>query len=1032
MSLGGESARYVACSCSRVGSWEDRFVVALTSRMHVYWHSPFADLLQTLGVYLTNEDDVKRGRAVSFLSTVLTASPELVTTPEHMHHLAEFFTSRLMDWVALRGALEGCEALLGVGTSGGANGAGVGLSEVDGVEMLRTISDGVYVRSLAARDRSLVFTIVRKLVERAGLAALDAEVDLAEMMVVSMDGEKDPGCLLDAFQAAQSVLRLFMGLDRGANGGLDVVTSVHVDMMRNAEDEMFDILSCYFPISFEPREDSARRITREDLAWALEETLLLWPGFYAAVLDMAEEKLGSIVKQAKMDSLRIIRRLCGVAKGREVVARERRRVWAMIRQEVMKGTMGPPGGEASGPDGGHDAHDAHGVNSIARHCLAACLGVPGVEREVLGDVVVGDCMACLHAPPGAAEVAEEAFRRQADLVRSTAVIFSALALTGGRVWQEAVATYAGEILAVCSGGDESMVQVSFSLLLLHSLLSGAKCVVEDRFIDGGKWSDVIRRIQGIAVSFADDLPSVDPKDDVFETLPGSDSSAVAFSTSSTAIFAKLKLCEALVCGSPFADTWNEDSIRSLVVDCVEVMLSEHEGLASGARRVLERMSFSTTGVRYGARHVALGVLLDHLGAASTDAVHRIFLFLGSACREDLSLRAVVLDETCSRSRSLVDLARGLVTLEGELREDSGDVPVIPEEVAALEAILARAPAEECPRGEDESLARAAFYICRRMTPDDQRRLTALGEELHVNGALLGCILGLHPEVVLDHSDMLPRLVAEMTSSSMSSKGDTIARLVSGAIASIANKIAEDNPTLVVDGVNALATASRWEAVEELMNALAKQAGAALDDVLGQVISAKQYSALQYLISPRSSGTSGAPWISTDSHATVAFLWQQKAYTKAKQCLMDGEPRKDAIIQLISGLPPALVRTDKHFVCVTVCGFLESTTGSETLVEDPIVERILRVFKDNGLVALPGTSERLGCILPALLDIAVRAHRTGSRQAALECLANISTDIPYQKIHPHRRAIIKTVTAASDDNKRAVRAVAVRCRALFET
>ena len=38
VSLGGESARYVACSCSRVGSWEDRFVVALTSRMHVYWH----------------------------------------------------------------------------------------------------------------------------------------------------------------------------------------------------------------------------------------------------------------------------------------------------------------------------------------------------------------------------------------------------------------------------------------------------------------------------------------------------------------------------------------------------------------------------------------------------------------------------------------------------------------------------------------------------------------------------------------------------------------------------------------------------------------------------------------------------------------------------------------------------------------------------------------------------------------------------------------------------------------------------------
>jgi hypothetical protein len=96
---------------------------------------------------------------------------------------------------------------------------GVGLSEADAVDMLRTISDGVYVRSLAAKDRSLVFAIVRKLVERAGLAALDAEVDLAEMMVVSMDGEKDPGCLLDAFHAAQSVLRLFSGLESRGGWG---------------------------------------------------------------------------------------------------------------------------------------------------------------------------------------------------------------------------------------------------------------------------------------------------------------------------------------------------------------------------------------------------------------------------------------------------------------------------------------------------------------------------------------------------------------------------------------------------------------------------------------------------------------------------------------------------------------------------------------------------------------------------------------------------------------------------------------------
>ena len=994
-----------------------------------------------LGVYLTNEDDVKRTRAVSFLSTVLTTSPELVTTPESMHHLAEFFTSRLMDWVALRGALEGCEALLGLGASGGLYGeaAALGLSEVDAVEMLRTISDGVYVRSLAAKDRSLVFTIVRKLVERAGPAALDAGVDLAEMMVVSMDGEKDPGCLLDAFHAAQSVLRVFLRLEKGADGGTDVMgRSVHVDMMRNAEDEMFDILACYFPVSFEPQEDSKRRITRDDLAGALEETLLLWPGFYAAVLDMAEEKLGSIVKQAKVDSLRLIRGLCEVDKGREVVARERRRVWAMMRQEVMKETIWLPELETTDRAGDYGVD---GEMSAALCCLAACLGVPGVEREVLGDVMVGDCMSCLQSASGAADVADEAFRRQAEMVRSTAVIFRAVAMIGGRVWQEVVVTYAGDILA-CTGGDVS-VHVCFSLILLYSLVAGVR-VVEDDFIQGGGGSDVIRQIREVAVSFAEDLP-VDPHD-VLQRFRGGDSTAATFATATTIVAAKLKLCEALVCGSVFADTWNEGNIGSLVVDCTRVMLCEHDVLASEARRALERMCASVTFSSANGRHVALSVLLDHLGAASTtqDASHRIFLFLGSACREDTSLRAVVLREACSQCQSLLDLARGLVTLEGELRVDSGDMPAIPEEVAALETILARASAEEHPHVDDESLARAAFYICRRMSPDAQMRLNALenirAALMHVNGALLGCILGLHPQVVIEHAEMFPDLVlklSELSSSSMIprwSLDGTIARLSSCAIASIANKTAEANSAMVLDGVTALSEVYRWDVVEEVMNALAKQAGAVLEDVLRLVILAKQYSALRYLISPRSSGTgtSFAPWISTDSHATVAFLWQQKAYTKAKQCLLEGRPGGDAIIHLISGLPPSLVRTDKHFVCGEVCSFLDSNTGSETPMEDAILERILRVFNDNGLIALPETSERLGRILPTVLDIALRAQHAGSRQAALECLVKIAADVPYQKIHPYRRAIIKTVTAASDDNKRAVRAVAVRCRALFDT
>ena len=1095
-------------------------------------------LLQTLGPYLTHEDDVKRTRAITLLSRVLMAAPGLVTNPLELHHLAEFYTSRLMDWPALRGALEGCVVLAdfvdedGDGSDGDAvrrqaaarsgntstnastnasanannNGekaafAGLNagffgprktparrpptagqatrlppqaprllppplrLCDHDAVALLTTIADSVYVRSLAAHDRSLVFTLISKLVTAYGDVALSAEVDLAELMVVSMDGEKDPGCLFDAFQALQAVCGAFCRLEE---------RDVALEMMRRAEEELFDVLACYFPVSFEPKERSARGITREDLAGGLEGCLLAWPGFYEDALDMVEEKMGSIVKRAKVDSMRLLAGLCARSGGVAGIGNASpRRVWSMLRGDVV----GAGECQFFGKD-----------HPIVLSTLAQCLagngrneGNEGLGREVLGDVVVGDCMSCLDPDvEGYSESTEgAAFERQVGLTRSTALIFRACALAGGPVWRRAVEKHAMSLaeLFLYHVRSTNVPQMCFTLLLLYALLadvgqlSGSADCATTKKMD--EWGNAIRCAHDVLCTFvvmhasiwgaevgADDplawTVTTGECSFVWPTDPSEYNFAVLLATSARSL-------DAISC---FDDMWVEAEVPAYVLACSKVMRVDHEGVAAVARCALENVCASSYGRRHDVTKNTVDLLLQELGggdgggdgggngggngdgtALPRSVMDAIFHFLASVCVEDgergPSRRPAVLKELRERLTSADDLARGLVILEGE-----PDSVACAEEVAVLEEILTRVAASGSPDSHDShdspdetdaNVSRASFGVCKRMTREDQRRvlrdrLATLGNG-RCDSALLGCVLGLYPDVAADHRGLLRALVTLST-------GTKTSELARYAAASVANKTAATDPDGVLEALDALIASlpeGEPHSVEVFLNALAKQGGDVIEGALQRVVAAGRSAALRSLVgSPADTDASSRTdaYISAQSHATVAFLWEQKAYTKAKRCLMSVEAdHTAALVHLIAGLPPALVRTDKACVCAQLCAFLErmSLDNERALladvgVDEQSLERVLRVF--GGLIALPETAERVGAFLPVLLHLVLHARYAGARQAALDCLAQIARDIPYQTIHPHRRAIVKTVVAACDDRKRAVRATAVSCRELY--
>lgn len=101
-----------------------------------------------------------------------------------------------------------------------------------------------------------------------------------------MDGERDPRNLLFLFDFLPTFMK-----------------SVPVGHL---VDEMFDVISCYYPIDFHPSPDDPAAVTRDDLAKALTPCLCAIPEFGEQCLVLLIEKLDSSLRLAKLDSLKLL------------------------------------------------------------------------------------------------------------------------------------------------------------------------------------------------------------------------------------------------------------------------------------------------------------------------------------------------------------------------------------------------------------------------------------------------------------------------------------------------------------------------------------------------------------------------------------------------------------------------------------------------------------------------------------------------------------------------------------------------------
>ncbi|KAJ1342315.1 hypothetical protein BSLG_003238 [Batrachochytrium salamandrivorans] len=225
--------------------------------------------LDTSGTY-----DVVDG--VKLLSGVLARTEKSQMSPQLATVLLQFFLSRLDDQISVEPVLQGLLSMVTCNF----------LSETEQMTIPTRIFSELNVQSFQQSVRQTVFRLFAALFDTnlAGLQALGSEFVLGFIHV--MDGEKDPRILILAFRITQLIIR-------------------HIDYTKHVED-LFEVVFCYFPITFRPIPGDPYGVSAEDLKAELCATVSATPLFAPFAIPVLLEKLSSDSVAAKRDVMNAV------------------------------------------------------------------------------------------------------------------------------------------------------------------------------------------------------------------------------------------------------------------------------------------------------------------------------------------------------------------------------------------------------------------------------------------------------------------------------------------------------------------------------------------------------------------------------------------------------------------------------------------------------------------------------------------------------------------------------------------------------
>lgn len=269
-------------------------------------------LVREMELYLTTTDDSIRSRGILFLSEVLIHLLNKSLDSFTVSTLAGFFSSRLADWRSLHGALAGCLALLRRKSNVGM------IVDGDARKIAQSMLDNVQVQLLAMIDRKICFEVFQCLLDVYSDSVATLGDDFVYGFIQAVDQEKDPRCLILTFHLIQSFVKLFVS----------ELGSTHI------VHDLFEVLSCYFPIYFTHKIADDFEVKREDLSDALMNAFCSTPEFEPFAIPLLLDKLSSTLPIAKIDSLKYLNK-CLLAYGSDKMEQHAQNIWSALKIVIL-------------------------------------------------------------------------------------------------------------------------------------------------------------------------------------------------------------------------------------------------------------------------------------------------------------------------------------------------------------------------------------------------------------------------------------------------------------------------------------------------------------------------------------------------------------------------------------------------------------------------------------------------------------------------------------------------------------------------
>jgi hypothetical protein len=212
--------------------------------------------------------------------------------------------------------------------------------------------------------------------------------------------------------------------------------------LEESTEELFDVLSCYFPVAFTPPPNDPHGITRDQIASELESALTVYPAFAPFIMELVSEKLASTLLHAKMDALHLLQTAAAAASsqggGDQTTNQPMREhipaIWTALKKEIMapttEGLVEP------------EMVKVEEVAVAAADCLTACITAFSEDDQrhggdemnsnslpflVLNDTGVEDMFTCI-ASPGTDRAS---LRRSVARVKSMSLALGTLGSAGG-------------------------------------------------------------------------------------------------------------------------------------------------------------------------------------------------------------------------------------------------------------------------------------------------------------------------------------------------------------------------------------------------------------------------------------------------------------------------------------------------------------------------------------------------------------------------------------------------------------------------